>query len=229
MAVQKPLFHLATARSTQQVRERMRLFFTSACPPVELDSDEGKRLMLANAAAMNYGYAFRHGHLPGAATAGGGRLRWCARQPRRRLAAQLDLRGGRRGGARRRAPPQLVPRLPGAPDDTRHHLRADGTGGPPPRHAPDVLVPGGRRELAAARACTPPATERAPSSTSSPRTEPPSPIPQGDRPCGSATTTPHRREAPHLDDAGVNAAMSVLSTHRIVRPVARMRPFAVLH
>ena len=27
MAVQKPLFHLATARSTQQVRERMRLYF----------------------------------------------------------------------------------------------------------------------------------------------------------------------------------------------------------
>ena len=37
----------------------MRLYFTGACPPVELDSDEGQRLMLANAAAMNYGYAFR--------------------------------------------------------------------------------------------------------------------------------------------------------------------------
>jgi RNA-splicing ligase RtcB len=34
---------------------------------------------------------------------------------------------------------------------------------------------------------------------------------------------------PHLDDHGVNAAMSVLTRHRIVRPVARMRPFAVLH
>jgi RNA-splicing ligase RtcB len=35
--------------------------------------------------------------------------------------------------------------------------------------------------------------------------------------------------AAHLDDNGVNAAMSVLSHHGIVRPVARMRPFAVLH
>jgi tRNA-splicing ligase RtcB len=35
--------------------------------------------------------------------------------------------------------------------------------------------------------------------------------------------------AAHLDDAGVNAAMSVLTQHRIVRPVARMRPMAVLH
>jgi tRNA-splicing ligase RtcB len=33
----------------------------------------------------------------------------------------------------------------------------------------------------------------------------------------------------HLDDNGVNAAMSVLTAHRIVRPVARLRPFAVLH
>jgi len=35
--------------------------------------------------------------------------------------------------------------------------------------------------------------------------------------------------AAHLDDAGVNAALSVLTQHRIVRPVARMRPVAVLH
>ena len=55
----KPLFHLRTARSWNQLRQRLSLYFTDGCPPVALDSDEGQRLMLANAAAMNYGFAFR--------------------------------------------------------------------------------------------------------------------------------------------------------------------------
>lgn len=59
MAVQKPLFHLATARSTAQLRERLSLYFSGGCPPVPRSSDEGQRLLLANAAAMNYGFAFR--------------------------------------------------------------------------------------------------------------------------------------------------------------------------
>jgi len=34
---------------------------------------------------------------------------------------------------------------------------------------------------------------------------------------------------PHLDDAGVNAALGVLVDNGLVRPVARMRPLAVLN
>jgi hypothetical protein len=34
---------------------------------------------------------------------------------------------------------------------------------------------------------------------------------------------------PHSDDRGVDAAMSVLRVNGLVRPVARMRPLAVLH
>jgi tRNA-splicing ligase RtcB len=33
----------------------------------------------------------------------------------------------------------------------------------------------------------------------------------------------------HLDDNGVNAALGVLVNNGLVRPIARMRPFAVLH
>jgi RNA-splicing ligase RtcB len=33
----------------------------------------------------------------------------------------------------------------------------------------------------------------------------------------------------HLDDRGVDAALRILVTHGLVRPVARMRPLAVLH
>jgi len=35
-------------------------------------------------------------------------------------------------------------------------------------------------------------------------------------------------EVPHLDDLGVNEALGILTGHDLVRPVARMRPFAVL-
>ena len=59
MAVQKPLYHLARARSLAELRRRKDLYFTRACPPVERDGPEGERLMLANAMAMNYGFAFR--------------------------------------------------------------------------------------------------------------------------------------------------------------------------
>jgi len=59
MAVQKPLYHLARARSLEQVRLRKALYFSGGSPPVERDGPEGERLMLANAMAMNYGFAFR--------------------------------------------------------------------------------------------------------------------------------------------------------------------------
>jgi hypothetical protein len=35
-------------------------------------------------------------------------------------------------------------------------------------------------------------------------------------------------DVPHLDDRGVNEALGILTGHALVRPVARMRPFAVL-
>jgi RNA-splicing ligase RtcB len=59
MAVQKPLYHLARARSRGELKRRVRLYFSDGCPPVDRNGPEGERLMLANAMAMNYGFAFR--------------------------------------------------------------------------------------------------------------------------------------------------------------------------
>ena len=59
MAVQKPLYHLARARSIEEFRRRRALYFSGGCPPVERGGAEGERLMLANVMAMNYGFAFR--------------------------------------------------------------------------------------------------------------------------------------------------------------------------
>ncbi|TML84008.1 MAG: RtcB family protein [Actinobacteria bacterium] len=61
MAFQKPLYHLARARSVRQLRTRAGLYFTGGAKPVELEGIEGERLMLANTMAMNYGFAFRTG------------------------------------------------------------------------------------------------------------------------------------------------------------------------
>jgi RNA-splicing ligase RtcB len=59
MRAQKPLHHLATARSFSELRNRFALYFGNDCPPVPRDSAEGERLMVSNAASMNYGFAFR--------------------------------------------------------------------------------------------------------------------------------------------------------------------------
>jgi tRNA-splicing ligase RtcB (3'-phosphate/5'-hydroxy nucleic acid ligase) len=59
MAVGRPLAHLATARSMPQLRQRLALYFTDGCPAIPAQGSEGERVLLANAAAMNYGFAFR--------------------------------------------------------------------------------------------------------------------------------------------------------------------------
>jgi RNA-splicing ligase RtcB len=59
MALQKPLSHLASARSRDQLRERLALYFSKEPSAVPRDGEEGERLMLANAVGMNYGFAFR--------------------------------------------------------------------------------------------------------------------------------------------------------------------------
>jgi tRNA-splicing ligase RtcB len=59
MAFQKPLYHLGRARSLRQLKTRAGLYFAGSALPVEREGIEGERLMLANAMAMNYGFAFR--------------------------------------------------------------------------------------------------------------------------------------------------------------------------
>ncbi len=59
MAVQKPLYHLASARSVAEFNLRRSLYFSGGFPPVERGGVEGERLMLSNLMAMNYGFAFR--------------------------------------------------------------------------------------------------------------------------------------------------------------------------
>ena len=228
MAVQKPLFHLATSRSTAQLRDRMRLYFAKGCLPVELDSDEGQRLMLANAAAMNYGYAFRlatYTALRALADQafGGASGRLVVDSPHNSIYEEAV--GGETAVMHRHNSCRAYPaeRMPAGTTFARtgQAVLLPGTH----RTSSYLAVAGERSEDSLHSACHGAGTV----------------IDQFERSGLSHTDRLGRRtlrfrysdaaptEAAHLDDNGVNAAMAVLTAHHIVSPVARMRPFAVLH
>lgn len=228
MAVQKPLYHLSTARSMEQLRERLRLYFTAAAQPVELDSDEGQRLMLANAAAMNYGYAFRMATYVAlqrlaAQTFGGELGRLVVDSPHNSVYEEQV--GGERAVVHRHNSCRAYPAERMTPGttfaSTGQAVLLPGTH----RTSSYLAVAGERSADSLHSACHGAGTvidqfERSGASR---------PDPQGRGTLRFRYSDAAPERTAHLDDAGVNAALSVLSTHRIVRPVARMRPFAVLH
>ncbi len=224
----KPWFHLRSARSYAELRQRLSLYFTDGCPPVELASDEGQRLMLANAAAMNYGYAFRVSTYAtlrrlAAETFGGAIGRLVVDSPHNSIYEEPVGEGTgvvHRHNACRAYPAAMMPAgttfattgqvvlLPGT-HRTSSYLAVAGAHSDRSLHsachgAGTVVSDHVRRGLSAAD----------PEGRSTRRY----------RYSDSAPT-----EASHYDDHGVNAALDVLVRNGLVQPVARMRPLAVLH
>jgi tRNA-splicing ligase RtcB len=228
MAVQKPLYHLGRARSLEQLRTRLRLYFSREYPPVERFSDAGERLMLMNTMAMNYGFAFR-------------------------LAAYSNLSAllSKSFGA------QQIRLVVDSPHNSVYEEEVDGSPAFVHRHntaraysadrlaahrlwskiGQPILLPGTNRT--SSYLCVSGAwAERSLYSA-----------------CHGAGSTikrfvQHGRSGPdprgretlrydykgagptaveQLDDAGVDEALGVLAANGIVRPVARLRPFAVLN
>jgi tRNA-splicing ligase RtcB (3'-phosphate/5'-hydroxy nucleic acid ligase) len=228
MALQKPLYHLGSARSTEQLRNRMRLYFGKATAPVELDSDEGQRLMLANAAAMNYGYAFRMATYAAlqrlAVQAFGGDVgRLVVDSPHNSIYEEEV--GGERAVVHRHNSCRAYPAERMKPGttfaSTGQAVLLPGTH----RTSSYLAVAGSRSADSLHSACHGAGTviDQFEKSGSS----------ELDRYGRHTLRFRYNEEAPtraeHLDDNGVNAALSVLTHHNIVKPVARMRPFAVLH
>lgn len=228
MAVQRPLTHLATVRSAQQLRDRLSYYFRHGCPAVPLDGDEGTRILLANAAAMNYGFAFR------CATYGS-------------LATLASRHLGARGT-------QLVV---DSPHNSIYQEQVDGVDAIVHRHNscrayPAALMPRGTTFAQTGQAvlvpgmhytssylCT--AASGAEQSLYSACHGAGTVIESFSR-SGRSQEHPERHTTrrfrygrdeaelvPHLDDNGVEAALAILTGHEIVRPVARMRPLAVLN
>jgi tRNA-splicing ligase RtcB len=227
MAVQKPAYHLATARSVADLKRRMALYFSGGCPPVPWAGSEGDRLLLANAAAMNYGFAYR--------LASYASLRAIA-------ARTLGATGGR-----------LVVDSPhnsiyeeevdGAPALVHRHnscraYPASRMAGHPVFAATGqpVLLPGTNRT--SSYLCV--GSEGAASSLYTACHGAGTIIDSFAR-RGLSGRDPRRRttlryrytdgepdEVAQLDDRGINEALGILARHDLVRPVARLRPLAVL-
>jgi tRNA-splicing ligase RtcB len=228
MAVQKPLYHFGRARSLQELRRRKALYFSPEYPPVERDGPEGERLLLANAMAMNYGFAFRLSTYASLQrifrqTFGRAETRLIVDSPHNSIYEE-ELDGAsvlvHRHNAARAYPASRM----------SDHPIFGKTGQP-------LLLPGTNRT--SSYLCV--AGEQAASSLYSASHGAGSNIKQFVRrdlsqadPRGRVTlrfdygsSTPV--EIPQLDDRGVDDVMGVLMSHGIARPVARLRPFAVLN
>ena len=227
MAVQKPLYHLARARSLDQLKLRKALYFSRASVPVDREGAEGERLMLANAMAMNYGFAFRLSTYAS--------LRTLLRQSFGPVDPRLIVDsphnsiyeeevGGETALVHRHNAARAYPASRMA-----DHPIFGRTGQP-------VLLPGTSRT--SSYICT--AGDGADASLYSASHGAGTTVTRfaqsglsGTDPRGRFTLRfGYSRGGPvddgQLDDRGVDEALRILSSNAVVRPVARLRPFAVL-
>jgi RNA-splicing ligase RtcB len=227
MAVVKPLYHGGTARSLAQLRDRYRLYFSGGCPPVPLASDEGRRLMLANAAAMNYGFAFRLAVYSGlrqiaAAVLGGSGGELIVDSPHNSIYEEQvsgESAVVHRHNSCRAYPAELM--TAGTTfAETGQAVLVPGT-----HRTSSYLCVGAGSQAALHSACHGAGTVVADFADRG--LSGPDRLGRGAlrfRYDGAAPTT-----VDHLDDNGVNEVLNVLVHGGLVRPVARMRPLAVLH
>jgi RNA-splicing ligase RtcB len=227
MALQKPHYQLGSARSVAQLRERLALYFSGGCPPVARDGVEGERLMLANAMAMNYGFAYRqatYATLRGLArTAFGTGARLVVDSPHNTVYQErID---GRDVVVHRHNTARAYPA-----SGMRGHPVFSETGQP-------ILLPGTNRT--SSYLCV--AAEGARRSLYSANHGTGSIIdsfarrglsgidPEGRTTLRFRYPTPEPTFVPHLDSRGVDEGLRILTEHDLVRPVAKLRPFAVLN
>jgi tRNA-splicing ligase RtcB len=227
MGVQKPVYQLTSVRSRRQLQERMSLYFSGGCPPVPREGAEGERLMLANAVAMNYGFAYRQATYSTLRKLAhrwfGARMRLIVDSPHNTIYEE-DLHGEsvvvHRHNSARAYPASKM----------RGHPAFAETGMP-------LLLPGTNRT--SSYLCV--AAEGAHQSLYSVSHGTGSIISDYVR-RGLSTTDQHGHKTlkfgykdtaaavvSHLDDNGVNEGLRILVSNHLVRPVARLRPFAVLN
>jgi tRNA-splicing ligase RtcB len=228
MAVQKPLYHLGRARSVEELKLRRQLYFAGGCPPVDRDGAEGERLMLANAMAMNYGFAFRLSAYASfrefvRKSLGATESRLIVDSPHNSIYEE-EIDGS----------PALVHRHNTARAFPASRMAAHPLFG---RIGQALLVPGTNRT--ASYVCT--AGEGAERSLFSAchgaGTTIKEMVQRGqseEDPSGRVTlrydySGDGPMEVRQLDDRGIDEAVDILAASDIVRPVARLRPFAVLN
>jgi tRNA-splicing ligase RtcB len=228
MAIQKPLHHLASASSLEQLRQRLDLYFTRGCPPVPHRSSEGERLLLANAFAMNYGFAFRlatYAWLRSFATQafGPSGMRLVVDSPHNSIyEEEVDGRSA------------IVHRHNAARAFTADRLADHPTFA---QTGQAILLPGTHRTSSYLCVAAPGAHRTLHSACHGAGTVVEDFVTRGisrPDPRGRATLRFRYSDAapttdPHHDDRGIDEAVRILVAHDVLQPVARLRPFAVLN
>jgi RNA-splicing ligase RtcB len=228
MSIQKPLYHFKRAGSLEVLRRRRRLYFSGGCPPVDRRSPEGERLMLANVMAMNYGFAFRLAAFATLdallrQTVGASSARLIVDSPHNTIYdEEIDGRSAvvHRHNAARALPASRMrdhrlfgeigqPLLLPGTNRTSSYLCVAGEGANTSLYSASHGAGSGVKSLA----------QRGLS---------------GPDPHGRTTLRfGYRHRGPlvveQLDDRGVDDTLETLARHDILRPVARLRPFAVLN
>ena len=226
MSVQKPLTHLATSRSLSQMKRRLANYFSEDCPSIPMDGEDGRRALLATRLSMNYGFAYRMATYAAlrsiASSTLGATTKLVVDSPHNSVYEE-EVGGEKafvhRHNACRAFPGELMP----------DHPAFSKTGQP-------ILLPGTNRT--SSYLCVPAADAHRSLYTACHGS---GSIISAFEKSGRSSTAPRRRttaryrydgaapqEVPQLDDNGVNEALGILTTNGLVRPVARMRPFAVL-
>jgi tRNA-splicing ligase RtcB (3'-phosphate/5'-hydroxy nucleic acid ligase) len=228
MAIQKPLYHLARSRSLAQLRSRAGLYFAGGALPIKRDSDEGERLMLATVMAMNYGFAFRLGTFAALdaqarRSLGASGVRLVVDSPHNTIYEEQI--GGQRAIVHRHNAARAFPASRMA-----HHPVFGRIGQP-------VLLPGTSRTSSYLCVAGAGAERSLYSASHGAGTT----VDEFAR-TGRSADDPRRRATlrfrygqrepvavPQLDDRGVDATLRILQDDDVLRPVARMRPLAVLN
>jgi tRNA-splicing ligase RtcB (3'-phosphate/5'-hydroxy nucleic acid ligase) len=228
MAVQKPLYHLGRARSLRELRRRRQLYFSGSCPPIERSSPEGERVALANAMAMNYGFAFRLSAYAGLRalmrrTFGPAKAHLVVDSPHNsiyeeELAGEMVLvhrhNASRAYPAARMTGHSLFGRI-GQP------LLLPGTH----RTSSYLCTAGDAAQISLSSACHGAGTTVSEFLASGRSSR----DPRGRLTLRFRYSDAQPTQVEQLDDRGVDEALRILSSQGIVRPVARLRPFAVLN
>jgi tRNA-splicing ligase RtcB (3'-phosphate/5'-hydroxy nucleic acid ligase) len=228
MALARPLAHLLSARSRAQLVERLSLYFREGCPTIDLDGPEGSRVMLANAAAMNYGFAFRaatYGTLASLAREvfGARDVRLVVDSPHNSIYEE-EVAGAQalvhRHNSCRAYPAEKMPY--GTPfGAVGQAVLVPGTNRTSSYLC--VAAPGAHRSLYSACHGAGTVIDAFAKSGLSSLSE------EGQSTLRFRYGDDEPQRVPHLDDRGVNEALKILTDNDLVRPVARMRPLAVLN
>ncbi|MFI7402302.1 RtcB family protein [Streptomyces sp. NPDC049541] len=226
MAVQKPLSHLLRAGTLAEARQRYALYFRHGCPSVPIAGEEGRRMLLAQRLAMNYGFAYRLATYASLRTfvrlSFGASLRLVVDSPHNSVYEELvdgEPAFVHRHNAARAWTAEMMPGHP-AFARTGQPLLVPGTN----RTSSFLCVPAPRAHRSLYTACH--GTGSIISDFERSGRSGPDPLHRHTLRFTYDHAAP--RQVPQLDDAGVDAALAVLSSNELVRPVVRLRPFAVL-